>query len=92
MPLNKEATEFLLSSPSLGIEKHQCFVNERLRNRNIPVHDPIKRAKIQSFKTCGKKTTTKQKKSVDVNRDILGKLLSISLKRGKTINFEVPSR
>ena len=92
MLLNKKTIEFLLLSPSLGIEKHQCFVNERLRNRNIAVHDPIKRAKIQSFKTCVKKTTAKQKRSVDVNRDIFAKLLSISLKRGKTINFEVPSR
>ena len=62
MPLNKEATEFLLSSPSLGMEKHQCFVNERLRNRNIAVHDPIKRAKIQSFKTCGLKNNDKAEK------------------------------
>ena len=87
-PLNEVATEFLLSSPTLGQQKHKDFVNNRLRNGEIPVHDPIKRLKIQSFRTSVKKTTTKQKKSVDVNRDIVAKLLSISVKRGKTINFE----
>ena len=35
-----------------------------------------------------KKLTVKYKKSVDVNRDIVAKLLPISVTEGKTIDFE----
>ena len=34
-----------------------------------------------------KKTTTSNNKSIEVNRDILGRLLSISSKESKTIDF-----
>ena len=89
MPLNEEATDFLLSSPTLGQEDlYKQFVEDRLKSGKIPVHDPIKRLKIKSFKTAAHEPRTTQKKSVDVNRDILAKLLSMSCKKGKTIDFE----
>jgi hypothetical protein len=42
VPLNDEATEFLLSSPEKGKEKRKEFVEKRLHQREILVHDPIK--------------------------------------------------
>ena len=51
-------------------------------------HDPIKRYTIKSFGCNTKKTVLSNKKSIDVNRDILAKLLSISIKQEKKIDFE----
>ena len=82
-PLKEEATEFLLSCPTVGKEKYKDFVNTQLRKKGIHVHDPIKRTKTKllRFKSSSKKSKTNQRKSVEVNRDILAKLLAISLAR-----------
>ena len=87
-PLNLDATDFLLSVRDVDKEKHQIFVDSRLRRKDVAFHDPIKRVKVSNFSSAVKKTTMKNKKSVDVNRDILGKLLSTSVKLGKTVDFE----
>ena len=82
-PLKEEATEFLLSCPTVGKEKYKDFVNTQLRKKGIHVHDPIKRTKTKllRFKSSSKKPKTNQRKRVEVNRDILAKLLAISLAR-----------
>ena len=88
--LNGKATQFLLSSPDTGKEKRKEFVEKRLHQREILVHDVIKRCKFQNFTSMANKPTAKNKKSVvDVNRDILAKLSKISARKGKTIiDFE----
>ena len=89
-PLKEEATEFLLSCPTIGKEKYKDFVNARLRKKEISVRDLIKRTKTKllTFKSFSKKPKTNQRKSVEVNRDILAKLLAISLLREKVIDFK----
>ena len=64
MPLNEEATDFLLPSPTLGQDLYKQFVEDRLKSGKIPVYDPIKRLKIKSFKTAAHEPRTTQKKSV----------------------------
>ena len=65
-------------------------MNTQICKKEIPVHDPIKRTKtnLLTFKTSSNKTKTNQRKSVEVNRDILAKLLTISLARKKVIDFK----
>ena len=56
-------------------------MNTRLHEKEIPVHNPIKRTKTKllTFKSSKKKPKTNQRKSDEVNRDILAKLLAVSL-------------
>ena len=63
-------------------------MNTRLRKKEIPVHDAIKRTKNKAtnIKVFLKKTN--QRKSDEVNRDILAKLLAISLAREKVIDLK----
>ena len=50
-------------------------------------HEPIHQCKISTFKVMTKKTTTSNNMSIEVNRDIFGRLLSISSKESKSIDF-----
>ena len=84
MPLNSKATEFLLSSYAMGKERRDEFVKTQISES---FDQPIHRYKISTFKVTAKKTTTSNNKSTEVNRDILGRLLSISLKESKTTDF-----
>ena len=56
-PLKEEATEFLLSCPTVGKEKYNDFVNTRLHKKEIPVHGPNKKTKTKllTFKSSSKK-------------------------------------
>ena len=88
VPLNDEATELLSSSPDTGKEKRKEFVEKQLHQREILAYDAIKRCKFQNCTSMAKKLTVKNKKSIDVNHDILAKLLPISVTKGETIDFE----
>ena len=68
----------------MGKERREKFVKTQI---NESFNEPIHQCKISTFKVMAKKTTTSNKKSIEVNRDILGRLLSISLKESKTIDF-----
>ena len=63
-------------------------MENRLTKGDVAFHDAIKRERILNFNSAVKKTVTKSKQRVDVNRDILGKLLSVSVKQGRTVDFE----
>ena len=81
--------ENILSLPEKGRTQHQEFLKDRLQTRNVAFHDPIKRNANKGFGTNTKKTVLSNKKSIDVNRDILAKLLSISTKQQeKKIDLE----
>ena len=55
---------------------------------NVAFHDPIKRNANKGFGSNTKKTVLSSKKRIDVNRNILAKLLSISTKQEKKVDFE----
>ena len=68
----------------MGKERTDEFVKIQISES---FHEPIHRCKISTFKVMANKTTTSNNKSIEVNRDILGRLLSISLKESKTTDF-----
>ena len=88
MAVSEDISEYLLSLPDFGKEQSSNFIKSRIQQKEIPFHDPIKRNHTKGFNLKNKKTRMKNKKSVDVNRDILARLLYISTKKGKTIDFE----
>ena len=55
VPLNSEATEFLLSSYAMGKERRDEFVKTQISGS---FHEPIYRCKISTLKVMAKKTTT----------------------------------
>ena len=58
----------------------------------MKIHDPINRQKVSLFKNTIRKVILKQKgneKTIEVNRDVLAKLLALSTKHNKVIDFEV---
>ena len=82
-----------MSCPTVGKEKYKDFVNTQPHNKEIPVHDPSKRTKTKllTFNSSSKNPKTNQRKSVEVNRDILAKLLTISVAR-EVIDFKIALR
>ena len=88
LPLDVAVTDQLLSLQQHGKKQHKKFVNSRLTGKTEKFHDPIKRNSIGLFNSLKKKITLKSKKSVEVNRDILAKLLSISMKKCRVIDFD----
>ncbi|KAG1652172.1 hypothetical protein GQR58_026483 [Nymphon striatum] len=76
---------------SKGDAQYEEFVTNRIKSTDVPIHDPIKRNKLLLFKNSSKKVEVKQdsKQSlVEVNRNILAKLLAHSAKTGSAINFQ----
>ena len=76
----------------VGDQKYKEFEEERVTSNKIPFHGPIKRNKISLFKkTATSKKTTKNGKTatIEVNRNMIGKLLATSAKHKKVIHFEV---
>ena len=70
----------------MGKERRDEFIKTQISKS---FHEPIHRCKISTFKVMAKKATTSNNKSIEVNRDILGRLLSISLKESKTIDHHI---
>ena len=79
----------VLSCKEIGEKKHQEFVHQRIENKIIPFHSPIKRENLNFFhNNCTKSQSTKKISSVIVNRNIISRLLTISFQSGKQIDFE----
>lgn len=74
---------------SSGKEKSELFVQERLVTKTKLFHDPLPRNKIPTF--LSNPITIKKDnkiKIVEANRNILGKLLSLSTKHERPIDLE----
>ena len=83
-----EFAESLHSIEEVGAEQHKEFLEKQIQS-NISFHQPTERNKVLGFKGMVKKTSLKNgRKLVEVNKDILAKLFSISLKEDKQIDFE----
>ena len=83
-------SEQLLNILEQGKEEAKKFLKERIYTTTIPFHDPIKKQKPTLFsgEQVKIKQTDQTKEVLKVNRDILGKLLSLSIKFQKPINFQ----
>ena len=79
--LKEEVANYILTIPEAGVASHEIFREDRLSlNKSIGFHTPIQRKNILLFAECKKlKTITKinKSKTMEDNRNILGKLLSI---------------
>ena len=91
IPVNDDLAEDILKIKDRGIDSYNEFVEKRIKSQAIKVHDPIKRQKCALFTDTERKVTLKHKgneKTIEVNRDVLTKLLALSAKHNKVIDFE----
>ena len=80
-----------ISENILAIRDAGAFVNERLIEKSVPFHDPIPRHKFHLFISTNKRVELcggARTKTVEVNRDMLGKILALSAKTERVVNFE----
>ena len=91
VPLHRSIAESILSVRKVGITKYDESEKSRLISKEKPFHDPIKRNKVKLFKDSTVKNTIKTKDKetiIEVNRNILGKLLSITASSEHNIDFQ----
>ena len=81
----------ILKSYEIDQEKYETFVKECIQENSKSFKDPIQKSKLQTFKNPGKAKVTRNEKTavIDVNRNAIRKLLVISTKFEKKIDFEV---
>ena len=81
----------ILSVKQLGEECYKDFVDNCIRKTTLKIHDPIKCNKTKLFKSAGKNVVLhhkNKKQLVEINRDILGKLLAHSAKAQRANDFK----
>lgn len=83
-----KVAESLLSIEEMDVKQHEDFLEKQIQS-NPSFHLPIKRNKVLGSKSMVKTTSLKNgKNQVEVSRDILPKLFSISLTEDIHIKFE----
>ena len=94
VPVEVRLAEEILSVKQLGEECYKDFVDKRIRKITLKIHDPITRNKTKLFKSAGKNVVLHHKNKeqvVEVNRDILAKLLAQSAKHREQLTSWKPS-
>ena len=89
--LLRKDVEDLLNIWDNGKVQADEFSEKRIFSKDTPFHRPIKRKKVPSFKSSKNKITLKKDNKVrelDANKNIIGKLLSLSIKANRLISFE----
>ena len=92
VPIEDELANEILCNEQKGSEIYGYFANERLLaggTKNF--HDPLPGKKIYSFKSTSKKILIKKnnrERTVEVNRNVLGLLVRLSLCSGQPVDFE----
>ena len=81
----------ILNCRDIGEGKYKTFTRECIEGNLKSFHDPIKKNKFEMFKDAGKAKVTRNGKTavIEVNRNVIGKLLAISTKFEKNRDFEV---
>ena len=91
MALPPEVTDNILSIVTSGHNQHELFHQERMIKKTKKFHAPITRKKLMSFKDSDMKTTVSnngKQTAVEINRNILGMLLSLAAKTNRNIDFQ----
>ena len=86
----EDVAEEITSTDGSGKDDYQTFCKDRIESKKVSFHDPISRKKLTLFSSTGQTVSVekdKKLKSVEVNRNILGLLLSTSAKSGQVIDF-----
>ena len=79
----------LLNIWTNGKKLSEEFSAKRILSQKILFHDPIPKNRIPTFQSPKLKVSSEKKsKVIDANRNIIGKLLSLSARYEKPINFE----
>ena len=90
VPVNKDLADNILKIKQTGKELLETFVDKVLLKKEVKFHDSIKRQNLFLFESSlntKKITRNNITKTIEVNRNILGKLIALSAKSGKPINF-----
>ena len=89
IPLPDSSTDEIIKYYETGKKLSEDFRRERLVNQSVKFHAPIKRNNYASFsKKVVKIKVGKKVKTLEVNRNVIGSLLSFTAKTGKPIDFE----
>jgi len=84
-----ESAHVILNIESTGKKLARLFLQTRLVSRSQLFHDPIKRNRVPSFVSLPMKVCEGSKvKVVEANRNVIGKLLSLSTKYDKPMDLE----
>ena len=93
VPVQDDVAKYILTIPEAGARSFEEFRKDRmLPSKNVDFHNPIRRKKILLFGQNNKRATiakNNKSKTIEVNRDILAKLLSISVHKERMIDFEI---
>ena len=91
MPIEAEVSESILAVRKKGEKIYEEFVDERIRSTKTKIHEVIKRKKLILFRNIEKKVVLKvhsKHRLIEANRNVLGKLLALTAKSEKNIDFE----
>ncbi len=91
IPVSVMLAENIIGAKKRGEEAYKRFNESRVDCRAVNSHAAIPRQNTKLFKTSGNKATIKssnKSKSIEVNRNILGNLLTISYKNECAVDFE----
>ena len=88
--VDAELTNRILNVWEDGKQMRDEFIETRLHNNSKKFHDPLKRCTINTFNSLTINSAVKCKHfqaTVEVNRNILGSLLSFSIKNERAIDI-----
>ena len=91
VPLPDNISENILAICDAGKTAFGAFVNERLIEKSVPFHDPIPRHKFHLFSSTNKQVELRggtRTKTVEVKRDMLGKIFALFAKTERVVNFK----
>lgn len=91
VPVEPEVADSIIGLKVLGVKLYGEFVDTRIKSSAQKIHAPIKRQNLSSFRSASKTVTMKtplKNLTVEVNRNILAKLLAYSAKAERAIDFE----
>ena len=93
VPVEDELANKISCTEQKGSAIYRCFSNEKLLAGGTEnFHDPLPRNKVYSFKNTSKKILIKKnnrERTVEVNRNVLGLLVRLSLCSGQPVGFEM---
>ena len=81
--VDSELADQISSIKESGEEFYKDFVDDRLKSTSIKIHEPIKRNKVSLFKSACKNVVVQyhnKQKTIEINRNILAKLLAYTAK------------
>ena len=92
VPVEDELANKISCTEQKGSAIYRCFANEKLLAGGTEnFHDPLPRNKVYSFKNTSKKILIKKnnrERTVEVNLNVLGLLVRLSLCRGQPVDVK----